>query len=115
MPGYVAPEDTVGPASRPVLVLGGILVDAHAIGALPADSTESPLPTALGLEVRQVIAQVAVGVSEQVAARALMAWTELFGAISFELFGRLKNTIDEREAWFNYQVRAMAALVGLPG
>jgi hypothetical protein len=46
-------------------------------------------------------------------ARAMIAWKELFGAISFELFGRLNNLIDQRQAWFDHQMRAMAAFVGI--
>ena len=34
------------------------------------------------------------GVPATVMARGLIAWTELFGAVSFELFGRLDNVID---------------------
>src|SRR6266498_3996498 len=34
VPGYVAPEDTVLPSIRPVVVLGGILDDAHQAGRL---------------------------------------------------------------------------------
>jgi AcrR family transcriptional regulator len=43
----------------------------------------------------------------------LIVWTLLFGAISFELFGRMVNVIDDREAWFAYQVTSMARFVGL--
>jgi len=46
-------------------------------------------------------------------ARALVAWTALFGAISFELFGRLDGTIDARDEWFERQMRIMAAFVGI--
>ncbi len=46
-------------------------------------------------------------------ARALIAWTEVFGAISFDLFGRLNNVIDERDAWFDHQMHAMAAFIGI--
>src|SRR6266511_833145 len=34
VPGYAAPQDTIGPASRPVVVLGAILSDAQAAGLL---------------------------------------------------------------------------------
>jgi hypothetical protein len=47
-------------------------------------------------------------------ARGLIAWTEIFGALSFELFGRLNNTIDERDAWFDHQMRTMVEFIGLP-
>jgi hypothetical protein len=57
---------------------------------------------------------VAGGVDERIMTRGLIAWTELFGALSFELFGRLNNTIDERDAWFDHQMRTMVEFIGLP-
>lgn len=117
VPGYAAPADTVGPSTRPVVVFGQILVDARAAGTLPASRASAPgedhLPPALAADLRQVTDVVAAGVDESSAARGLIAWTELFGAISFELFGRLSNTISERDAWFEHQMRAMAAWIGI--
>src|SRR3954447_21947125 len=107
VPGYAAPTDTVGPATRPVLVLGRILADARPPAA------GRPLPPGLAREVRQISDVVADGVDERIMARGLIAWTELFGALSFELFGRLDKTIDERDAWFEYQVQAMADWLGV--
>jgi AcrR family transcriptional regulator len=109
VPGYAAPADTVGPATRPVVVLGRILADAR----LPARTGTTPLPPALAAEVRRIAEVVAAGVDEQVMARGLIAVTELFGALSFELFGRLNNAIDERDAWFDHQLRAMVDWLGL--
>jgi AcrR family transcriptional regulator len=129
VPGYAAPEDTVGPATRPVVVMGAILSDAYAAGMLDepggaanapsaasaasSASAAGPVPRKLRAELRRAAELIAAGVSETVAARAMIAWTEVFGAISFDLFGRLNNVIDEREAWFDHQVRAMAAFIGI--
>jgi AcrR family transcriptional regulator len=112
VPGYAAPQDTIGPASRPVVVLGALLSDARAAGLLP-DEDGAVLPADLRAEVAGAAEVVSARVSEPVMARALIAWTELFGAISFELFGRLNNVIDSREAWFDHQVRAMATFIGI--
>jgi hypothetical protein len=56
---------------------------------------------------------LAPGVSEAAMARGVIVWTQLFGALSFELFGQLNNAIDAREEWFDHQVRMMADFVGL--
>jgi AcrR family transcriptional regulator len=113
VPGYAAPQDTVGPASRPVLLLGALLAEARAAGALRPTPT-APLPRALRVEVKAVSEAVGGGgVDEQTMARALIAWTEVFGAISFELFGRINNAIDERTAWYDFQMRAMLAFIGI--
>ena len=115
VPGYVAPEDTVGPSTRPVLVLGSILADARTTGHLAdvPDPGLGSVPPALGAEIQAVAELVSADVRVPVMARAVIAWTELFGAINFELFGRINNVIDERDDWYDYQSRAMAAFVGL--
>jgi hypothetical protein len=43
-----------------------------------------------------------------------VAWLEIFGAVSFELFGQLHNVVSEYEAFFDHVVLTMAAVVGLP-
>ncbi|MGY0235267.1 TetR/AcrR family transcriptional regulator [Longispora urticae] len=112
VPGYAAPMDTVEPSTRPVVLLGGILADAWRAGLL-VDHGDDPLPPALAAEVRRIAEFTGADVPEYAMVRGLLAWTELFGAISFELFGRINNTILERDAWFAHQVRAMAAYTGL--
>ena len=46
--------------------------------------------------------------------RALIAWTQLFGMISFELFGQLVGSADPADEFFGYAVDQMADFVGLP-
>jgi hypothetical protein len=48
-----------------------------------------------------------------VLARGMIAWAQVFGAISFELFGRLTNAITDYDAYFDHQLRAMAGYLGL--
>jgi hypothetical protein len=96
-----------------VLLLGALLAEARAAGALRPMPT-APLPRALRAEVKTVAEAVGGGgVDERTMARALIAWTEVFGAISFELFGRINNAIDERTAWYDFQMRAMLAFIGI--
>jgi len=45
--------------------------------------------------------------------RAVIAWTQLFGMISFELFGQFVGSFDPADAVFDYAVDRMAAFVGL--
>lgn len=113
VPGYVAPEDTVEPSTRPVVVLGAILADAHEAGRLARVELPDPDP-GLRPELERIRDAVAPGVPETVMVRGLVAWTELFGALNFELFGRFKNTITDLEAWFDHQARVLAAFLGLP-
>jgi len=115
VPGYAAPQDTVVPSTRVVLVLGGILADAHAAGALTPPTGGVRLPAALRPELRAIAQAIATGVDERILARGLMAWTELLGSVSFELFGHLTNVFEERTAWFEHQVRTMTRFIGLGG
>ena len=116
VPGYRAPQDTVGPATRIPVLLGGILHDAFgAAGPGGADGARKgeALPDALRAELAAIRDQLAPGVAEPVLARGLMSWIHVVGAVSFELFGQLNNTIDERRAFFEVQVRTMASLIGI--
>jgi AcrR family transcriptional regulator len=113
VPGYAAPQDTVGPASRPVLVLTGILRDGVERGLLfPRAGERLPRPVRADLVA---LARVPgfEGVPAAVLARGMTAWAQLFGSVSFELFGRLQNAVHDYEAYFDYQLRAMAAHIGL--
>jgi AcrR family transcriptional regulator len=107
VPGYAAPATTVGPAARVALVLCRVLSDGVASGAVDpgpeaADGVLTPdLPERLGLP-------------PQLAARGVLAWSGLFGAISFELFGHTHNVVDDHEAYFDATVTRMADLVSLP-
>jgi len=109
VPGYAAPADTISPAARPVQVLGGILAEAG-----PADGRDLELSPALRAEIRRIAEVGAPGVGDAAMVRGLIGWTLLFGAISFELFGRMNNTIGERDEWFDQQMFAMADYIGLP-
>jgi AcrR family transcriptional regulator len=110
VPGYAAPQDTIGPASRPTIVLGAILVDGFAAGALRAEPDET-VPAVLDGDLDRLIALVAPGVPAPIVVRGLIAWTELFGAINFELFGRFNNVIEDLSTWYDHQLHELLRLV----
>jgi AcrR family transcriptional regulator len=112
VPGYRAPEDTVGPANRPVLVLGAILRDGVNEGML-TDWADERLPPPVHAELTRLAAEGIPGVPPRVLASGMTAWIQLFGTVSFELFGRFNNTIEDRAAFFDHQMRRMAALIRL--
>ena len=64
-------------------------------------------------ELRAAAAGLGFAEDSQVIERFLGAVTHLFGAVNFELFGRLNNVIDERNEWFDRQLRDLAASMGL--
>jgi AcrR family transcriptional regulator len=112
VPGYAAPQDTITPAIRVPLLIGGILRDGSAAEKLPADAG-TPVPDGLRAELTAVAEQVAAGAPPSLLARGMTAWIQLFGAVSFELFGQLNNVIGDRAAFFEYQMRSVATLIGL--
>jgi AcrR family transcriptional regulator len=113
VPGYAAPPDTIAPATRVVAVLGAILADAHRDGTLSQPKQTVRLTAALRAELRAVCDAIGPGVDERLMARGMMAWIELLGSVSFELFGQYNNVFDERSAWFEYQMRSMVRFIGI--
>jgi hypothetical protein len=45
--------------------------------------------------------------------RVLAAWTQIFGLVSFELFGQTRNVIVAHDALLRSTSMAMARLIGL--
>jgi Transcriptional regulator len=111
VPGYQAPQDTIGPATRVTNLLGAILVDGCATGALHAPADEWLAPT-VAAEMAHIRDSIFPGVPPTLLARGLIAWTELFGAVSFEIFNRLDGIVVDRDAWFEYQVIALTHFIG---
>jgi AcrR family transcriptional regulator len=113
VPGYAAPQDTIGPASRTVVVFVAILRDAAERGTAVA-SGGPRLPAAVRADLERLRTLPGFGkVPPLVFARGMTAWAQLFGTLSFELFGRLTNAVEDYDAYFEYQLRAMANYVGL--
>jgi len=117
VPGYRAPQDTVGPASRVTLVMARLIDGAARAGVLddpPRTPTLPPVGTEVGAAVRTLVDLAFPHVSDETAVRAVAAWTQLFGIISFELFGHFHKVIDEVSPVFDRALLEMGRLVGLP-
>jgi AcrR family transcriptional regulator len=116
VPGYQAPQATVAPAARVAMVIGALLADGWAEpGQPPARALARPaLPGLLAEQVRLVSAAIAPGVPGPAIAGTLIAWTQLFGMLSFELFGQLKGIVEPADDFFAYAVEQLADLIGLP-
>ena len=109
VPGYRAPADTIAPAQRVAFAALSLVVDAVEAGEV--DTTKAHVPRTTRSDLARMRDLAAPGVPDEVLARALAAWTQLFGHISFELFGQLENVITDRDAFFTHQVRATADFV----
>jgi AcrR family transcriptional regulator len=103
VPGYQAPRDTVGPATRGTFVLGGILSDGVELGLL--DASDETLPETVRQDLSALRELAFPNVPEPLLARGMGAWVLIFGAVSFELFGQFDTVLNDRRAFFDYQMR----------
>jgi AcrR family transcriptional regulator len=112
VPGYAAPEDTIEPATRPVVLAMAVLRDGVERGAVdvPADR----LPKQVRADVEAIRDTPGFeDVPPTLLARGMSMWALLFGTISFELFGRLTNAVSDYDAYFEHQLRVMTRYLGL--
>jgi AcrR family transcriptional regulator len=97
VPGYAAPVDTIGAATRFTAVLIELLIEQ--------ESRHGPIGVAVH---RPLVAQLVdladrsgAPVSPQAMQVGLQAWTTIVGAITMELFGHYHNVIEPADAMFD--------------
>src|SRR6266540_1665601 len=112
VPGYKAPQTTVQPASRVPILMLGLLSRAHAEGWL-SPLGDAPEVSGVLADQVDVLAELAPGVPRKALLRTAIAWTQLFGMISFELFGQLVGTMDPADEFFTAASTQMAEFIGL--
>jgi AcrR family transcriptional regulator len=113
VPGYEAPKDTVPAASRVGIVLGRILGDAARAGALPPAADSSRDPELVSDDAVTVLGGEHPSLDDTVRLRALLAWSSLYGTISFELFGHFVGSVADGERYFDRVAAELATLIGL--
>jgi AcrR family transcriptional regulator len=114
IPGYSAPADrTVEPATRIPALLMKILVDGTASGAFGAGSAARPMTARARRQLEQLADSVGAPVPPRLLATGLAMWVEMFGWISFEVFGQLPPAVTDREAVFENLVQSSIARLGL--
>jgi AcrR family transcriptional regulator len=110
VPGYEAPQFTVEPAARVALVLGSIVADAWQQSNADAGEGDDD-STMKGLLETRTLDGAMPGVPESVRALSLMVWSQIFGCISFELFGHYKGSVRNANRFFGIVVDEAANLV----
>jgi AcrR family transcriptional regulator len=111
IPGYRAPQDTVGPGIRVPLTLLDVLHDGWQSQAITVDRPEK-LPPDLARQAAEIARATAVDIPQTLVARGVIAWSQLFGMLSFELFGQFVGSFDPTDLFFEYAVTTMARFVG---
>ncbi|MFJ2647300.1 TetR/AcrR family transcriptional regulator [Streptomyces sp. NPDC087420] len=109
VPGYSAPELTIAPAARVGLALISVARDAHRDNGVAIP----PLTERLRTEGRQMVERFAPDIPPEVAVALVAAWAQVFGLISFELFGQFHAVVDDRAAFFAHAARRLGHDVGL--
>jgi AcrR family transcriptional regulator len=105
VPGYAAPETTIGPASRVPLVLLRVLADGAASGDIEPGAAPAMSRT-LRSDLAQLRRTAAPAVPDAVLSRGLAAWAQLLGTINLEMFGHLHNVVHDYDAFFTLQMRS---------
>ncbi|UVJ39181.1 TetR/AcrR family transcriptional regulator [Arthrobacter sp. CJ23] len=116
VPGYQAPgERTTVPGTRVVYRLVGNFDAAYRTGALTAQAAPAVVvPPALAENLNAIRSELGLAVPEASVARGVLAWTSVFGAISFEVFGQYgRDTFSARDELFEHQLGVLAEVVGL--
>lgn len=140
VPGYRAPTATIGPASRVPLALVRVLRDAAASGELAGGAPDAehmdgdgapdggapdggpavgvPVDGVLAGQADALVAALAEAdapvVPPDALVRGVIAMTQLFGMLSFELFGQFVGSFEPADALFDNAVAQMTTFVGLP-
>jgi AcrR family transcriptional regulator len=107
--GYAAPEDTIEPAIRVIRRLVEIVVRGYEAGrGAPAPPAEAPPgfeSSTTGAQEAisrfEIPADAAIEAPPELVGRTLMAWTNLFGTISFELWGHLVGSVSDHAAYYD--------------
>lgn len=104
VPGYEAPQDTIDPAARVPFALISVIVEARGGEDAPSSPPDPDLVEALsglngftgGLLTTDVLRD------------AVAAWAQIFGLVSLELFGHLKNSVAPDGVLFDRAISTLA-------
>jgi AcrR family transcriptional regulator len=112
VPGVRTAAGTSRSVGQIPLLLLRILTDAAQAGHGPP-AVGGQIPRALRTDLRSVRASLAPALTEHQVAHALSAWTDLVGSINVEIFGQLRNVIQDQQGYFDYQMQAVGQRLGL--
>jgi AcrR family transcriptional regulator len=112
VPGYAAPQDTIGPAARVPAVFLGLVADAEEHG-LPLGVTSMPVPRKEKASLAPIAEMIGRPIGDERLVRAMMVWPTLIGQISLELFGHLYRGVLDYDAHFAHLVDRLSVDLGL--
>lgn len=114
VPGYRAPQDTVADAARTPVAAIQLIETAWAAGDLDAHAPMPPVGAALRRQAKELRATLDTALPESVLVRFAAAWTQVFGVISFDLFGQFVGSFEPGDAVCTFTFRTAARTIGFP-
>jgi len=111
VPGYRAPQETITDAARTPAAAIQLVETAWAAGQL-TDPSMPPAGGALRRQARELRAALPSELPESVLLRFAAAWTQVFGAISFDLFGQFVGSFEPADAVCTFTFRTAARTIG---
>jgi AcrR family transcriptional regulator len=116
IPGYVAPETTRPAGVRYTDLLGRLLADAWADGALDLARIDLETPPALARQVEDLQRRRGgPALPAPALAFGLSAWARVHGLVTLEVFGHLAPAVGDGAALFEQEMDAIVAQSGLRG
>lgn len=109
IPGYAAPDDTVTSGTRVSRALVSIVREADQFDT----SAGAPIQPSLSESFVALRAELDLDVDDTTTLAIITAWSQLFGLLTFELFGQTRNFVSDDEALFRAAATLMAASIGL--
>lgn len=114
VPGYAAPDDTVAPGTRVSRALAQIVRDAEEDDRLePPRSGLITVSDATAESFVWLRAELELPIADETLLALLLAWTQLFGLLTFELFGQTRNFVHDDALLFRDAADSMAGALGL--
>ena len=111
VPGYAAPDDTIDPATRVSRIFSHIAADADPTRLVLR--TPASLPLALEAQLAAMEEWSGRAIDHEVLAVGIGLWAQLFGLVSFELFGTFANVLDDADDFFDTQIELGVVALGL--
>jgi len=111
VPGYAAPSETVGPATRLSRVMAGVVLAAVDDGSLRP--SQRRLPSLATDAVAEIAGGRPAAPYDDVLERSVVLVVGLVGTVSYELFGHTVGAFTDDGAWFDAAMAVVAEGVGL--
>lgn len=110
VPGYAAPDETSDPGTRSSRALVGVVSQAWDDGEI--DVVDDRISAAMGDEMNALAAEVGFDGPPVVLLATLTAWSQMFGLITFELFGQTRGIVQDHAAFYVAATERMARQIG---